>query len=82
MCSKNANIEKDLLNLIKQVRPSVKFKKKLNLVDDLSFDSLDLISFFFEVQSKFEIKIPDDDIDKYKLFSLDNLCSYVEKKLS
>jgi acyl carrier protein len=74
------NTKDGLFELIEDLRPGTKFNEKLNLVEDLNFDSLDLISFLFEVQSKFDVKIPDEDIDTYKLFKIDNLCNYIEKK--
>jgi acyl carrier protein len=74
------NTKDGLFELIEDLRPGTKFNEKLNLVEDLNFDSLDLISFLFEVQSKFDVKIPDEDIDTYKLFRIDNLCNYIEKK--
>ena len=74
-------IKDGLFELIESLRPGTKFTEKLNLVEDLNFDSLDLISFLFEVQSKFNVKIPDEDIDSYKLFRMDNLSDYIEKKI-
>ena len=75
-------IKDGLFELIESLRPGTKFTEKLNLVEDLNFDSLDLISFLFEVQSKFNVKIPDEDIDSYKLFRMDNLSDYIEKKIN
>ena len=73
-------IRDGLFELLESLRPGTEFNEKLNLVEDLNFDSLDLISFLFEVQSKFNVKIPDEDIDKFKLFRIDNLCNYIENK--
>ena len=73
-------IRDGLFELLEDLRPGTKFNEKLNLVEDLNFDSLDLISFLFEVQSKFDVKIPDEYIDTYKLFKIDNLCNYIERK--
>lgn len=78
--NKNVNIKEGLFELIKSIKPSNELNEKINLIEDLKFDSLDLISFLFEVQSKFDVKIPDEDIDSYKLFKVENLCNYIEKK--
>ena len=74
-------IRDGLFELLESLRPGTKFNEQLNLVEDLNFDSLDLISFLFEVQSKFNIKIPDEDIDSFKLFQIDNLCNYIQNKI-
>ena len=44
-------------------------------------DSLDAISFLFEVENEFNIKIPEEDIDKLDLFNLNNLYDYVSRQL-
>ena len=74
-------INEDLFGLIEGLKPGSDYNEKTNLVEDLNFDSLDMISFLFEVQSMFDIKIPDEDIDAHKLFKLDNLCDYITKKI-
>jgi len=73
-------IKDGLFEIIESLRPGTKYNDKLNLIEDLNFDSLDSISFLFEVQSKFDVKIPDEDIDTHKLYRIDNLCNYIEKK--
>ena len=54
----------------------------VHLIDDLNMDSLDAISFLFEVEREFDIKIPEDDIDKNGLFHLQALSDYVSSKLN
>jgi len=53
----------------------------VHLIDDLNMDSLDAISFLFEVEREFDIKIPEDDIDQNRLFHLQALSDYVSSKL-
>ena len=48
----------------------------VNIIDDLNMDSLDAISFLFEVENEFNIKIPEEDIDKLDLFNLNNLARH------
>jgi acyl carrier protein len=53
----------------------------VNIIDDLNMDSLDAISFLFEVENEFNIKIPEEDIDKLDLFNLNKLYDYVSRQL-
>ena len=52
-----------------------------HLIDDLNMDSLDAISFLFEVEREFDIEIPEEDIDKNNLFYLKGLEEYISSKL-
>jgi len=54
----------------------------INIIDDLNMDSLDAISFLFEVENKFNVKVPEEDIDEFDLFNLKQLHDYISKKLS
>jgi acyl carrier protein len=49
----------------------------VNIVDDLNMDSLDVISFLFEVENEFNIKVPEEDVDKYELLNLNNFYNYI-----
>lgn len=53
----------------------------VHLIDDLNMDSLDAISFLFEVEQEFGIKIPEPDIDTFGLFHLKKLDEYIKSKL-
>ena len=53
----------------------------VHLIDDLNMDSLDAISFLFEVEQEFDIKIPESDIDLFGLFHLKKLDDYIESKI-
>jgi len=53
----------------------------INIIDDLNMDSLDAISFLFEVENKFNVKVPEEDIDEFDLFNLKQLHDYISKKL-
>lgn len=51
-----------------------------HIIDDLNMDSLDAISFLFEVENEFDIKIPEEDIDRLGLFNLNILHNYISEK--
>jgi acyl carrier protein len=73
-------------DLIKKIVLSTLYKDiddlDVHLMEDLNMDSLDSISFLFEVELEFDIQIPEKDIDKYNLFHLKSLYGYVGTKLS
>jgi len=46
-------------------------------LSDAGVDSLDMSNFFLCLEEKFDIKIPDEDIDL--LDSLDSIASYLQK---
>ncbi len=51
--------------------------ESLNLIDDLGFDSLDVINILFRVEEVYHFKIPEPDIDEKRLFEVGNLADYV-----
>jgi len=61
---------KDVLNL------------NVNIINDLNMDSLDAISFLFEVENEFNVKISEENIDRFGLFDLDKLYDYIAKELN
>lgn len=72
-------IEKILEAILKDIDASVEYRADLHLRKDLNLDSLDVISFLFEVEVQTGIKIPEEAIDPHELLILGNLCNYIEK---
>lgn len=69
--------------MIKDVNPSLKgLRKDANLRKDLELDSLDTISFFFEVEKIFNIKIPESDIADNDLLTINMLIKYIEERIN
>lgn len=73
-------IEKKLETILKDVNSSAEYRKNVHLRNDLNMDSLDVISFLFEVEIQTGIKIPEEDIDPHELLILGNLCNYIKEK--
>ena len=75
---------KNSKDILKSIASSAAHKDvpdiNVNLVDDLNMDSLDAISFLFEVENEFRVKIPESDIDQLGLFDLNKLHDYISKK--
>jgi len=57
------------------------FDLNVNIIDDLNMDSLDAISFLFEVESKFNVKVPEEAIDEFGLLNLNQLYDYISKQV-
>ena len=69
--------------IIKEIKPSVKIlKKDFNLRNDLDLDSLDTMSFLFEVEKAFNIKIPEPDVSANELFNINMLIKYIEQRIN
>lgn len=74
------NIEVVLESILKKLDPSFEYSISGNLKEDFNMDSLDVISFLFEVEADTGIKIPEEDIDKHELMILGNIKGYIEKR--
>ena len=69
--------------IIKEVNSSVKYDTESHLQKDMGFDSLDTMSFFFEIEKTFGIKIPDSDIsDNEMLSSINKIIKYIEQRIN
>lgn len=76
------DIKEKLVKLLREVKSDAVYGDDLQLQEDLDLDSLDAISFLFEVEKEFSIKVPEEDIDEFDLFRLGKLREYVEKKMT
>lgn len=68
-CGKNKNIT------------CVDINYETDLINDLSFDSLDIILLIVEIEGNFCIEIEDEDLVLDKLSSYYNLCKMINQKL-
>lgn len=78
----SGEIIKRLHQIMKEIKPSINaLNENSNLSKDLGLDSLDTISFFFEVEKAFNIKMSESDIAENKLLNIDKLIKYIEKRV-
>ncbi len=75
-------VKEKLAKLLREVKSDAEYGDDLELREDLNLDSLDAISFLFEVEKEFDIKVPEEDIDNHDLFRLGKLREYVERKIT
>ena len=81
----NEKIFETIKTLIHEVRPERKemdIDSASSLRNDLGLDSVDVMSFVFELEDVFKIKISDEDLEKYNLDIVSKLIEFVEKKTS
>jgi len=79
----SGEIIKRLHQIMKEIKPSINaLNDNSNLSKDLGLDSLDTISFFFEIEKAFDIKIPESDISENELFNIDKIIKYVEQRIN
>lgn len=51
-------------------------KKDSSLMDDLAADSLDIVEFIMNIEEKYEIKIPDEDVESFN--KVDDIVKYIK----
>lgn len=62
--------------------PETAITESTDLIDDLSFESLQMVSLIAGIEEKFGIEISEDDLDIEKLRKFKNLCDVIQKKTS
>lgn len=69
-------VEQKLKNLIMECKEGIveeKIINKTNLVEDLNFDSIELIHFIVRVEEEFDIEFDDDDLEIDKIVVFEEL---------
>lgn len=59
-----------------------RLKSDTRFIDDLSADSLDMVELVMKFEDEFNIRIPDDDVEKNKLSTIGKAVEYINKKLN
>lgn len=76
------DVQEILRAVLKEVSPLAVYTEEANLRVDLNLDSLDVINFLFEVETRTKVKISEVDIDNHQLLLLGNLRRYIEGKIA
>ncbi len=79
MRKKNQNTLKELINSI-QKKSKKKITNKTDLINDGIFDSFGFIELLLDLETKLNLKINMDDIERLELTSFKNLNEYLKKK--
>ena len=66
--------------LVQQVKlPPEKFSPAAKIREDLGIDSLDVVELMFDIEKRFEMTIPDEDL--LRIVTVNDLINYLIKKL-
>jgi acyl carrier protein len=61
-----------------KIKPA-EIKLSSRLIDDLSADSLDAVEIVMGIEEKFNVEIPDEEIDKIK--TIEDIVDYLARKI-
>lgn len=59
-----------------QLQTDAEIKPETNLMKDLEADSLDAVEIIMEIESEFDMEIPDEEAEKFQ--SIDDIVKYVD----
>ena len=54
--------------------------RHMDLIQDLGCDSLDMVNMLFQMEERYNIKVPEPDIDEHELSKVGNLVAYIEER--
>lgn len=64
------------------IKPHEDVKLEHTLKEDLGYDSLDMITLYFDTEKTFNIKIPESDLSKYELTTVKQYLDFIKEKLA
>ena len=70
---------KELLEILKGIRPDVDFETEKNLISDNILDSFDLLSLISELNDAYDIKIKSNDIKMKNFNSAEAIFALITK---
>ncbi len=69
----------EILEMLEDIRPDVDFAQETGLVDDGVFDSMDIIELMSQIESRFGIEIPVDELVPENFNTPDAILALVDK---
>lgn len=69
----------ELIEILKEIHPDVDFESESALVDDGILDSLDIVTLITEINDRFDVTIPPEEILPENFNSAEALWSLIEK---
>ena len=64
------------------IKPHEDVKLEHTFKEDLSYDSLDMITLYFDTEKAFNIEIPESDLSQYEFTTVKQLIDYIQEKLT
>lgn len=74
-------MEKEIIKIISEVSevPVKKINLKTNLIADLNLESLDIVTLISEIETKYNLEIPDKEIKKIQ--TVEDIVNYLSKNV-
>ncbi len=74
-------MEKEIIKIISEVSevPVKKINLKTNLIADLDLESLDIVTLISEIETKYNLEIPDKEIKKIQ--TVEDIVNYLSKNV-
>lgn len=74
-------MEKEIIKIISEVSEVLakKINLKTNLIADLDLESLDLVTLISEIETKYNLEIPDKEIKKIQ--TVEDIVNYLSKNV-
>ncbi len=77
MNTNKSDIEKYIFELLKEeYNIEVALDSETN-IQDAGMDSLDIVSFLFNIEKEYNIRIPDEELSKPEIYLIKNIASYI-----
>ena len=73
---------KELLEILKSIRPDVDFENETELIDEGILDSFDVVSIISEIDDKFDVQIRINELDPENFNSARAIKQLVDKLLA
>lgn len=75
------NNEKIITTIIQELMPehTIAISVNMNLIDDLGFDSINMLQLILELEEKFNITLLDDDLDIDNFKNIKAITTLIEK---
>lgn len=70
---------KELMDILKELRPEIDFEKEEKLIDDGILDSFDMVTLIGEINDMFEVDITFDDIDPENFNSVQGMMRLIQR---
>ena len=70
---------KELLEVLKDLKPDVNFDKEKNLISDGILDSFDIVTLVSEINDKFDIDFPVTEVIPENFENVESLYKTIEK---
>jgi acyl carrier protein len=75
------SIEDRLITVVAEMLGLDEVNPKNFLIKDLGADSLDCIEILMEIEEEFDIEIPDEDAEKFKNTTIQEMIDYIKGRL-